>query len=111
MDIRQAVKNKAEYHDIVTYFQTQKEMSMDLLVLLIDTIEEMSEEIFEHYHALELLCRDELRFLTERAGREGGFDFLTQKEKEQLAYVLEKACSLDVVLAEKYRPWAAVLNK
>ena len=47
MDIREAVTHKEQYSDIVTYFRNQKTLSVDQLVLLIDTIDAMSPEIYE----------------------------------------------------------------
>ena len=46
MDIREAVTHKEQYSDIVTYFRNQKTLSVDQLVLLIDTIDAMSPEIY-----------------------------------------------------------------
>ena len=43
MDVREAVKDKTKYQEIVAYFQESAPLSVDRLVLLIDTIELMSE--------------------------------------------------------------------
>ena len=53
MDVRNAVKHRENYDSIVTYFKTLKTPGMDQMVLLIDTIEQMSPEIYEHYRALQ----------------------------------------------------------
>ena len=45
MDVRKAVKHRENYDSIVTYFKTLKTPGMDQMVLLIDTIEQMSPEI------------------------------------------------------------------
>ena len=53
MDVRKAVKHRENYDSIVTYFKTLKTPGMDQMVLLIDTIDQMSPEIYEHYRALD----------------------------------------------------------
>ena len=60
-EIREAVKNKENYSSIVTYFKTQKTLSEADLALLIDMIEEMSPEIYEHYRALQDMFREGIR--------------------------------------------------
>ena len=60
-EIREAVKNKENYSSIVTYFKTQKTLSEADLALLIDIIEEMSPEIYEHYRALQDMFREGIR--------------------------------------------------
>ena len=102
MDVKEAVKKKENYSSIVTYFQNLNTLSMAQLVLLIDTIDDMSEEIFEHYKALQDLFKAEVAGIIKRRAEEGSFGFLSESEKSQLAYALEKACRLDVLLAEKY---------
>ena len=52
MDVREAVKDKANYAEIVKWFQGLGDLDLDQLVLLAETIDAMSEEIFEHYKAL-----------------------------------------------------------
>ena len=81
MDVREAVKDKAQYKDIVAYFQESDTLSTDQMVLLIDTIELMSEEIFEHYKALQVLFKEAVSEILKRREREGGFDFLTDSQK------------------------------
>ena len=57
MDVKEAVKDKAQYKDIVAYFQGMDRIGTEQLVLLIDTISLMSEEIFEHYKALQVIFK------------------------------------------------------
>lgn len=52
MDVLEAVKCKENYSSIVTYFKAMNTLDTAQLAVLIDTIEQMSEEIFEHYKAL-----------------------------------------------------------
>lgn len=102
MDVKEAVKKKEHYGSIVTYFENLKELDMDQLVLLIDVIEEMSEEIFEHYKALQNRFKAAVSIILEKRQKEGSFAFLTQKQRNQLSYAIEKAGRLGVLLWEKY---------
>jgi len=111
MNVREAVKDKANYSSIVTYFKNLQTLGMTDLVLLIDVIDEMSEEIFEHYKALQELCKRELQRIRQLYENMGTFDYLEETEKCQLAYIVKKACSMNVVLAEKYESMAAALTR
>ena len=105
MDVREAVKDKARYKDIVVYFQELDTLSMDHLVLLIDTVDLMSEEIFEHYKALQVIFKEQVSEILKRREEEGGFSFLTDSQKRQLSYVLRKAGNRKVLLWEKYEEY------
>lgn len=96
-EIREAVKNKENYSSIVTYFKTQKTLSEADLALLIDIIEEMSPEIYEHYRALQDMFREGIRKHLE-ASKEAS----KEASGEQLAYAIKKGCALGTLLAEKY---------
>lgn len=93
MDIREAVKDKANYSSIVTYFKTLKEPDLDQMILLIDVIGQMSPEIYEHYRALQDIFRREIKkaMAEEQPGR-----------SEKLAYIIGKGCGTGTLLAEKY---------
>ena len=93
MDVREAVKYRESYDSIVTYFKTLKTPGMDQMVLLIDTIEQMSPEIYEHYRALQDIFRMRLKEML--AGGNPG-------PQEQLAYMIQKGCSTGTLLREKY---------
>ena len=108
MDVREAVKKKENYSSIVTYFESLKTFSVDELVLLID---EMSEEIFEHYRALQLLFRGEISRIIKKRQEIGDFSFLTESEREQVSYTLEKAGRLGVLLWEKYEEYDRELKR
>ena len=105
MNVREAVKDKARYKDIVVYFQELDTLSMDHLVLLIDTVDLMSEEIFEHYKALQVIFKEQVSEILKRREKEGGFSFLTDSQKRQLSYVLRKAGNRKVLLWEKYEEY------
>lgn len=102
MDVKEAVKDKSQYKDIVGYFRESDALGTDRLVLLIDTIELMSEEIFEHYKALQVIFKGMVSEILERREQEGSFDFLTDSQKSQFSYALQKAGKLRVLLWEKY---------
>lgn len=102
MDVREAVKNKENYSSIVTYFQNMKDLSSDQLVLLIDVIDMMQEEIFEHYRALQLMFRRKVSEIIARRQKEGDFSFLTVSEQECFSYAIQKAGRTGVLLWEKY---------
>ena len=93
MDVRKAVKHRENYDSIVTYFKTLKTPGMDQMVLLIDTIDQMSPEIYEHYRALQDMFRIRLKAML--AGENPG-------PPEQLAYSIQKGCSTGTLLREKY---------
>lgn len=100
MDIRTAVQDKENYGEIVNWFRSQGTLDIEQMVLLVDTIEAMSEEIFEHYRALQDICRKEIkRFASTDIG-------LDESDRCRLAYVIQKACSLGVLLPEKYEDLA-----
>ena len=105
MDVKEAVKDKAQYKDIVAYFQGMDRISTEQLVLLIDTISLMSEEIFEHYKALQVIFKKVVSEILTRRNQEGNFDFLTDSQKCQLSYAIEKAGTLRVLLSEKYEEY------
>lgn len=111
MDIKEAVKDKANYGSIVTYFKNLKTLNTDQLVLLIDTIDDMSEEIFEHYKALQELFKAGIAQMIERSREENGFGFLSESQRSQLAYAVDKACAMGVLLSEKYEEIGSELQK
>lgn len=96
MDVRKAVKHRENYDSIVTYFKTLKTPGMDQMVLLIDTIEQMSPEIYEHYRALQDMFRIRLKAML--AGE-------NPVPHEQLAYIIQKGCSTGTLLREKYESY------
>ena len=105
MDVMEAVKDKARYREIVEYFDKMVDPGTEQTALLIDAIEQMSEEIFEHYKALQVIFKTAVADILMRRDREGGFDFLTDSQKGQLSYALRKAGALRVLLWEKYEAY------
>lgn len=103
MDVRTAVKDKGNYGEVVSWFRSQRTLTMDQMVLLVDAIGLMSEEIYEHYRALQDICRAEVKRILSMEG------ILDESDKRQLAYVIEKACGLGILLSEKYEDVAREL--
>ena len=109
MDVGNAVKKQENYSKIVDWFYSQGTLDMEQMVLLVDTIGEMSEEIFEYYKALQELCKRELqriRRVYQETGAGFAPGFLDETGRSRLAYVIEKACSLGILVAEKYEDMA-----
>ncbi len=102
MDVKKAAEKNENYSSVVTYFQNLNTFGMDDLVLLVDVIDVMSEEIFEHYRALQLLLRGEVVKIIGKRMEKGDFSFLTESEQERFAYILEQAGELGALLWEKY---------
>lgn len=112
MDIKKAVQDKANYAEIVAWYQSQGDLSGEQLVLLADTIDAMSEEIFEHYKALCDIMKGQLQRIR-RACEEKGCRsaFPDSSMRSQLAYAVRKACEQGAVLAEKYEKLAIELEQ
>ena len=88
MDVKEAVKDKARYKEIAAYFQELNTFGTKELVLLADTIEVMSEEIFEHYKALTEIFKKAVSEIIMRREREGSGGFLTDSQNCRLSYAL-----------------------
>ncbi len=112
MDIKEAVKDQANYADIVRWFSDVKDPDPEQLVLLVDTISEMSDQIYEHYRALCDMLKNHLqrirRICREKGCREA---FPEDSVREQIAYVVSRACELRAVLPERYEELLGELNK
>ena len=112
MDVRSAVKEKANYADIVRWFKAKDNLDGEQLVLLVDTIGDMSEEIYEHYRALCDILKGHLQKIRRVCLEEGcEAAFPEEPMRHQVAYVVEKACRMRVVLPEKYEELVANLIK
>ncbi|NLZ81224.1 MAG: hypothetical protein GX913_05420 [Clostridiales bacterium] len=89
------IGKKENYNDIITQFKnirnniksdTEKEW---YLMALIDTLEVMSEEIFEHYKALEVFTKEAVKEI--------------ENDSAVRAYGILKSCRLKALLKEKYQ--------
>lgn len=101
--VKEAVKDKANYGEIVAWLKGLGDMDVNQLVLLVDVLGEMSEEIFEYYKALCDLCREQLqriRGICEEKGWKEAFP--DDSMRDQLSYVIKKSCDRGFVLREKY---------
>lgn len=96
MNIKNAVREKENYADIVRWFEERQPLQMDELVLLADTMTAMSEEIYEHYRALQDICKTELQRIRKAE------TVLDEHQQEQLIYVIRRACEEGFLLSEKY---------
>ena len=95
---------KAHYGQIVARFQEEDCSKLKNLVHLIDTIDQMSPEIYEHYRSLQDLFREHIRRLLESIRRpDSSYQAGTEKELEQLTYCIKKACADGTLLREKYQ--------
>ena len=112
MDVKNAVRDKANYANIVAWFSGLGDLNPEQMVLLADTVSEMSEEIFEHYKALSDILKGQLQRIR-RICREQGCEqaFPEASARQQLAYALSKACAQQVVLEEKYEELKEALKK
>lgn len=101
MEYETRYHKKAEYNDIVLQCRSVKEEEKDewYLLALIDIMEAMSIEIFEHYKTLEQLFKDKVKKVlsTQKTDveEETGSTF-------SVAYAIIKACRLGVLSRERY---------
>ena len=111
MDVKCAVKEKEQYAGIVAWFRSQGDLSPAQMALLADVINEMSEEIYEHYRALCDILKEQLKRVR-RICREKGCEaaYPEKAERDQLLYVLKTACEKKAVLEEKYGELAGGLE-
>lgn len=111
MDVKCAVKEKEQYAGIVAWFRSQGDLSPAQMALLADVINEMSEEIYEHYRALCDILKEQLKRVR-RICREKGCEaaYPEKAERDQLLYALKTACEKKAVLEEKYGELAGGLE-
>ncbi len=103
MDVMTAVKDKANYGAIVKWFRGQGDLDMDQMVLLADTIQAMSEEIYEHYRALRDILKSQLQRIR-RICEDGHLDEICPQGpmRDQLTYVVGIAVARKVILPDRY---------
>ncbi|MDO5293270.1 MAG: hypothetical protein Q4F05_11020 [bacterium] len=119
-----AFHNKENYNEIVdtflnvnSYLDLHNKYSLHVAAVyamtLIDTLDVMSKEIFEHYKTLETLCKTSIKQILEHIKNENKLIYQTIDKSEidkstlsdlaRVAYVLLKACRMRVLLPEKYQ--------
>ncbi len=103
MNVKEAVKDKMNYADIVAWFRSMGDLDAEQLVLLADTIDAMSEEVYEHYRALCDIMKGQLqrirRICQDKDVKEA---FPEDPMRAQLFYAVARACAQKAVLPEKY---------
>lgn len=98
------VEKKAHYAQIVEKFRNADCSHIQDLVYLIDTIQQVSPEIYEHYRGLQDIFRANIHRLLEEIREPGEiYRVKNEEEKQQLTYCLEQACANKTLLREKYQ--------
>ncbi|HIX16403.1 MAG TPA: hypothetical protein H9740_11905 [Candidatus Hungatella pullicola] len=92
-----AYRKKEHYNLIAQAFTEKESLTPEDMAALINTVEQMSQEIYEYYRELkDLFCKKIKEFLP---GMEDSSDRMI------LAYSVLKACNLRVLQPEKYRDY------
>lgn len=89
-----AYRKKEHYNEIAARFRETKQLTGSDLVSLIETINQMSEEIYEYYR--------ELRDLFKTVVKEKIKDLPDSSEILEIGYCVLRACNMDVLQTEKY---------
>ncbi len=110
MDVREAVKDKANYAAIVRYFAEMGNLSVEQMALLTETIENMSEEIFEHYRALQLQLRGAVKKLVNQREQTGDFSFLTGAEQQMVKEIITRGCQNGALNLEHFESYLTELK-
>ena len=98
------VEKKAHYAQIVEKFRNADCSQIQDLMYLIDTINQMSPEIYEHYRGLQDIFRANMHRLLEKIREQGDvYRVKDEEEKALLAACLGKACANKTLLKEKYQ--------
>lgn len=98
------VEKKAHYAQIVEKFRNADCSQIQDLMYLIDTINQMSPEIYEHYRGLQDIFRANMHRLLEKIREQGDvYRVKDEEEKALLVACLEKACANKTLLKEKYQ--------
>lgn len=111
MDVREAVKDKANYAGIVRYFENTQASDPDQMLLMVQVLEAMSEEIFEHYRALQLLLRRSVGELIDRRRRKGNFSFLSVADRQTFAEVLVRGSRTGALNPEHFEDFLPELQQ
>lgn len=96
-------KRKEHYNQIVALFREKEQFTGSNLVALIETINQMSEEIYEYYR--------ELRDLFKAVIKEKINDCPDSSEIMEIGYSILRACNLGVLQAEKYSDFGELIWK
>lgn len=96
-------KRKEHYNEIAAMFRGKESFTGNDLVALIETIDQMSEEIYEYYR--------ELRDLFQAVIKEKIKEFPNSSETQYIGYCVLKACNMGVLSSEKYRDFGELVWK
>ena len=98
------VEKKAHYAQIVEKFRNADCSQIQDLMYLIDTINQMSPEIYEHYRGLQDIFRANMHRLLEKIREQGDvYRVKDEEDKALLAACLEKECAKKTLLKENYQ--------
>lgn len=116
----ETVCNKKEgYIDLMEQMREWKKMTDEaynlknaaaFLQILVNTIAVMSPEIYEYYRELTDMFRDGVKRVIGTYYRNGSFqdgEVSAEQISDPLSGVIKRACSLDLLLAEKYEEYCA----
>lgn len=98
-----AYRKKEHYNEIAARFKEKSSLTGKDLVSLIETIGQMSEEIYEYYR--------ELRDLFKSAVKEKIKDLPDSSESPEIGYSILRACNLGVLQTEKYFQYGELVWK
>ncbi len=96
-------KRKEHYNEIVALFREKERFTGSDLVSLIETIGQMSEEIYEYYR--------ELRDLFKAVLKERMNELPDSSENLEIGYSILKACNMGVLQTEKYSDFGELVWK
>ncbi|WP_313155387.1 transcriptional regulator [Lacrimispora sp.] len=96
-------KRKEHYNEIAALFRGEERLTGSNLIALIETIDQMSEEIYEYYR--------ELKDLFKTAVREKIKELPDSSEALEIGYSILKACNMGVLQREKYGDFGELIWK
>ena len=96
-------KRKEHYKEIAAFFRGEEKLTGNDLIALIETIGQMSEEIYEYYR--------ELRDLFKTAVKEKIKELPDSSESLEIGYSILRACNMGVLPREKYGDFGELIWK
>ncbi|SET43414.1 hypothetical protein SAMN05443270_0035 [Lacrimispora sphenoides] len=96
-------KRKEHYNEIAALFRGEERLAGSDLIALIETIGQMSEEIYEYYR--------ELRDLFKTAVKEKIKELPDSSEALEIGYSILRACNMGVLQREKYSDFGELIWK
>ncbi|MFV0242231.1 MAG: hypothetical protein ACK5H4_19615 [Lacrimispora sphenoides] len=96
-------KRKEHYNEIAALFRGEERLAGSDLIALIETIGQMSEEIYEYYR--------ELRDLFKTAVKEKIKELPDSSEALEIGYSILRACNMGMLQREKYSDFGELIWK